>query len=316
MSSPSFHRRPTRYADKPRKVRNGVRMTVADWPDRLGPMARRILDSCTPAASPESWAAALAYAKAGQTRAIEFAPGEVRAQVQEAAASPADITIRFRAFTEDQWNAIIEAMHHRAVFAASLLAGEMPAGIGELFAGLSLRLEPLHPEDFEITERGRPVTAWSPAVCCAILLMVDAIDREPFTVFLTRGMAGEDLIDRLRVRREADLDGPTPTGAEGSRLASEPTAEPLDAIMSRFWEAGPELDLVETTPRPPEVNNALLRRLGPSPFKAARFPLVGLLATVYEIVSKGALEGPCEEMPSGEESASESAGIEPNRAAG
>ncbi len=320
MNSPSFHRRPTRYADKPRKVRNGVRISVADWPARLGPVAKRVLDSCTPAARPETWAAALAYAKAGQTKSIEFEPAEVRVFVQEAAAAPVEIVIRFREFSKDQWQSITEAMNQRAVFAASLLAGELPPGIEELFQGFALKLEPTHPQDFEVFERGRTATIWSSAVCCALMLVIDAIDKDPFTLCLLRGMAGDELIDRLRVRREADLDGPTPTGAEGSRLASEPTAEPLEALMHRFWEAGPELDLVETTPRPAEVNNALLRRLGPSPFKTARFPLVGLLATVYEIVSKAALEGPLD-AGSGERDepgcvGAGQPGLEPDRAAG
>jgi uncharacterized Zn finger protein len=289
---PSFNRRPTRYADKPRRVRNGLRLNVTKWPDRLGPMARRFLDSCLPGATPDIWAAALGYAKAGQTREIEFDAGEVRANVQETTAAPTEVALRFREYSVDQWNTAIDLMNQRAVFAATLLAGELPPGIDELFDGMGLRLEPRYPDDIEAIQHGRELDHWTPAACCVAMLIADTIDKDPFTLFRLRGLAGEDLIDRLRQKREADLDAVPLPGSDSGRLASEPTAPPLDANLARFWEAGPELDLVETTPRPAEVSTPLLRRLGPSPFKTARFPLVGLLATVYEVVSKGALEGP------------------------
>ncbi len=290
MSVPSFNRRPTRFADKPRRVRNGVRISINHWPERLSPAARRLWDSFVPTALPDVWATALGYAKTGQTRSIEFAPGEARAHVQEASAAPAEVVFRFKEFTPEQWRTIIDTMNQRAVFAASLLAGEIPPGLDELFEGLALRLEPRYPDDIEVLERGNPVDAWSAAVCCAAMLVADAMDKDPFLVFLVRGVAGDEVIERLRQKREADLDAIPIPGADAGRLASEPTAPPLDANLARFWEAGPELDLVETTPRPAEVKSALLRRLGPSPFKTARFPLVGLLATCYEIVSKAALD--------------------------
>ena len=292
MTVPGFHPRPTRYPDKPRRVRNGVRLAVQHWPDRLGPAARRMLDSCLPAATPDTWATALAYAKAGQTRSIEFDEGEVRAMVQEMAPTATDVTLKFHAYSVEQWQTIIETMNQRAVFAASLLAGELPQGTDELFESLGLRLDSAYPADISAEQHDTPVTNWTPAICCALMLIVDAIDKDPFTVFQLRGMAGERLIESLREKREADLDAVPLPGASAQRLATEPTAPPLDANLARFWEAGPEMDLIETTPRPAEVSTPLLRRLGPSPFESARFPLVGLLATCYEMVSQSALVGP------------------------
>jgi hypothetical protein len=64
--------------------------------------------------------------------------------------------------------------------------------------------------------------------------------------------------------------------------------------VDRFWEAGPELEQVDLPVEVPQVSHALLRRLGPSPFPESRFPLVGLLATCYDVVSKRAAEGTAE----------------------
>ena len=41
----------------------------------------------------------------------------------------------------------------------------------------------------------------------------------------------------------------------------------------------------------PEVSYPLLRRLGPSPFENAKFPLFGLMQTCYEVISDAMLTG-------------------------
>ena len=68
------------------------------------------------------------------------------------------------------------------------------------------------------------------------------------------------------------------------------TSPPLDEMLDRFWEAGPELDGVEIRAAPPDHPLALLEQLGPSPFERGGFPLIGFLATTYEKVGRYALE--------------------------
>lgn len=68
-----------------------------------------------------------------------------------------------------------------------------------------------------------------------------------------------------------------------------PPAEPLEAAMDRFWNAGPQLEEVHVDPRPPDQPLEVLERLGSSPFERGRFPVVGFLATTYERVSRYAL---------------------------
>ena len=69
-----------------------------------------------------------------------------------------------------------------------------------------------------------------------------------------------------------------------------PTSPPVEEMIDRFWESGPELDTVEVRIEPPETPLALLDQLGPSPFPRGGFPLVGFLATTYDKVSRYALE--------------------------
>ncbi len=65
---------------------------------------------------------------------------------------------------------------------------------------------------------------------------------------------------------------------------------PIEETVDRFWEMGPDFDLVEIHVAPPETHLELLRKLGPSPFERSEFPLIGFLATTYEKVSRYAIE--------------------------
>ncbi len=69
-----------------------------------------------------------------------------------------------------------------------------------------------------------------------------------------------------------------------------PLSPAIEEVVEQFWEAGPELDTVETRIEPPDQPLAVLEQLGPSPFPRGPFPLIGFLATTYEKVSRYALE--------------------------
>ena len=68
------------------------------------------------------------------------------------------------------------------------------------------------------------------------------------------------------------------------------TSPPVEEVIDRFWEVGPELDSVRIRIEPPARPLALLEQLGPSPFERGGFPGIGFLATTYDKVSRYALE--------------------------
>jgi uncharacterized Zn finger protein len=69
-----------------------------------------------------------------------------------------------------------------------------------------------------------------------------------------------------------------------------PASPPLEEMVDRFWETGPEFDEVIVHVEPPVRPLALLEQLGPSPFERGGFPVIGFLATTYDKVSRYALE--------------------------
>ncbi len=109
-------------------------------------------------------------------------------------------------------------------------------------------------------------------------------------MFALRGMEGRDLLERLRQRR-------TIAGAAGASTQVYPQRVPgvsdapfqaLEETLDKFWEAGPGLEEIDLPLSPPAVSHPLLRRLGPSPFTGAQFPLVGLLASCYDVIGQKA----------------------------
>jgi hypothetical protein len=75
-----------------------------------------------------------------------------------------------------------------------------------------------------------------------------------------------------------------------STSSPESLPQPPAAPTGGFWDTGPEFDSVQTRIEPPETPFALLKQLGPSPFERGRFPLIGFLATVYDKVTRRALD--------------------------
>ena len=69
-----------------------------------------------------------------------------------------------------------------------------------------------------------------------------------------------------------------------------PTSPPVEELIERFWETGPEFDAVRIDIAGPGQPLALLEELGPSPFARGGFPVIGFLATTYDKVSRYALE--------------------------
>jgi hypothetical protein len=65
----------------------------------------------------------------------------------------------------------------------------------------------------------------------------------------------------------------------------------LDESVADFWAVGDGLSRLDTPIEPPPISCVLLRRLGPSPFPEGRFPLLGLLATCYDMIGREAVEG-------------------------
>jgi len=292
--------------------------------------AARWMRPCEERAPGEQLSEGLEYARAGQTRQLEIKPGMVTAKVQGRMPQAYRTTIRLPTFTPEQWDKATQAMVAQAKYAAALLAGELPSNIEDMFAPAGLSLFPTgaadlsvscecdvftgKPRDFApvspvIGPDGQPVppaprppvkpgpgVPYCKHVCCLMYLIADRMSTHPLTIFSLRGLAEGDLLERLRQARA--LQGLQRTGVTATPVYTphvpgvNPQSVPLEQSIASFWTA-PDPEALAGLDMPialPEVSHPLLRRVGPSPFLGAKFPLVGLLATCYDVISQSVID--------------------------
>src|SRR5262245_9698955 len=66
------------------------------------------------------------YARGGQVLSIDVEKGRVTAKVQGSMPKPYAVTIELKPPSEKEWAKVVAVLAEQAVFAAKLLAGEMP----------------------------------------------------------------------------------------------------------------------------------------------------------------------------------------------
>jgi len=279
----------------PRVVRGGVKLAGKEGPKVEHWAARRLLEIAHAQAAPETLTKGFEWAKRGQTRTLAFEPGEIAASVQGLEPRAHRAVLALSRFTSDQWERIVSALNDSATHSARLLAREMPEEVEEVFAPLGVRLVPREPADIHPRCTCKDPTpnnnGWCVHACVAAMVAAERLSNDPFLIFALRGLGAEELLERLRQRRAATRSarGFAPAYAPRTPPGVPANAPALDANLDAFWDEPAGLSEIDTTPRMPDVRHPLLRRLGPSPFTKGKFPLVGLLATCYDIVAEAAV---------------------------
>lgn len=211
------------------------------------------------------------YARSGQVLSIDISEGKVKARVQGSRPKPYDVTINVKTLDREEWERVIVALSEQAIFAAKLLAGEMPQNIESVFQSAHLSLFPARISDLE-TDCSCP--DWSnpckhsAAVYC---LLGEEFDRDPFLLFRLRGITREALLEGLTGRGAG-------TDAE-EEAASAP--EPLHADPNSFWGGSPLPSEVWGEVRIPPVTAALIKRAGAFPFWRGDTPFQQALEPFY-----------------------------------
>jgi uncharacterized Zn finger protein len=248
------------------------------------------------------------YARSGQVLTIEVAAGQVRASVQGSRAKPYRVFIENEVLTTSDWDAIESVMASSAVFAARLLAGEMPEEIEEAFTDSSTSLFPVSADEL-ISACSCP--DWeNPCkhIAAVYYLLAEAFDGDPFLIFAWRGRTKEELLGSLRVRRRGSL----PKGSPQSRVVAEasdagpfgwPAADP-DRISPTqaadpvsWWGVDANLAAIEIRPRLAVAPDLVLRQLDPEPLAADGEQIIDELRGLYEAITAGSAVLALEEDP-------------------
>ena len=217
------------------------------------------------------------YARKGQVLSIEIEKGKVASQVQGSRPKPYSITIALPVMSDAEWEAVVGALSRQAIFAAKLLAGEMPQDIEAVFSEVGLSLFPRKHADLQ-TNCSCP--DWSNPckhIAAVYYLLGEEFDRDPFLIFRLRGMSRDDLIARLG----QDAAPCTATAGQAPAECLDSASEPLAAESSVFWGGKLLPESIAGEARVPFVNAALPKRLGGFPFWRGSQRFMDALEPIY-----------------------------------
>jgi len=227
------------------------------------------------------------YARKGQVLDFELSTGKVEATVQGSVRKPYFVTIEIKPIAEGAWDHVIEEMSQKAIFAAKLLAGEMPDDIEDAFEAADVSLFPEKSKDIK-THCSCPDSA-NPCKHIAALyyILAEDFDRDPFMIFELRGRTKDDITAALRKQRTVDDESPP----EPEALPAGEDAEEEEAALSMddFWEAG-ESESFSVNISPPDVSAAVIKRLGTPQFWDSKENFVEKMGGYYEEISRRAIE--------------------------
>ena len=226
------------------------------------------------------------YARKGQVIDIEIDKGIVISNVQGSRRKPYEVTIEMKQLSDKNWEKASDAMAEQAIFAAKLLAGDMPEDIEDAFEAASVKLFPSKSDlgtDCSCPDWANPCKHIA-AVC---YLLGEQFDEDPFLIFLLRGRSKEELMETLRQRRAGSAQSAADTKATGKSKSPAPVIEepPGLATGSSFWEFKEPMNEFRIEIGSPEVEVAILRRLGKPSFWRSRKQFASLFRSTYNAES-------------------------------
>ena len=199
------------------------------------------------------------YARRGQVLSINVEKGGVTARVQGSRARPYRVEIKISTLGRSDWKKLTTALSGRPIFAAKLLAGQMPDNIEDVFRDAGLSLFPDKGADLE-TDCSCP--DWSNP-CKHIAAVYFLLGEESLSAWLdARRRQGARRAVREVMKRLSGL---------------SPSRHQVIHRRSRF-------------PRIPTISAALPKRLGSFPFWRGKESFIPALEEIYRKASPVGLD--------------------------
>lgn len=234
------------------------------------------------------------YARRGQVLTIDVREGMVAARVQGSRSRPYRVKIEVGTLGSSDWEKLSAALLERPVFAAKLLAGQMPENIEDVFRKVGLSLFPERSDDLR-TDCSCP--DWSNPckhIAAVYLLLGEEFDRDPFLIFKLRGGEREVLLGLAeREATRSSIGGAQATvDSQAVHAADQSPPEPLPADPAEFWgqdnaESGEDIQGVTNIPK---VAAALPKQLGNFPFWRGEEGFIPALEELYRRASRSGMD--------------------------
>lgn len=219
--------------------------------------------------------------RGSRVKRLEVLPGLIQAQVQDRELGAAAVEIRVDVLDDAHWERVIDALGGQAIYAAQLLAGNMPPEIEQIFAQAGASLLPLSADEIRHT---CSVCAPAPGKLCRPLAAVywqlgELLAEDPWLLLRLAGRERQAVLAGIHERRNVGAEpppAPTPTPAQAAETqqgafytplpappADEDDTPRLEDQINDFWGRRKVLEDIHHHLARPLVELALLRRLGP-----------------------------------------------------
>lgn len=209
------------------------------------------------------------YARKGQVISLAVDAGTVTAQVQGSRARPYRVRIGLQAFGKAQWANLERELAGNAWYLATLLSGEMPDDIEDVFEGIGLSLFPASAGELSLDCTCPDWEVPCKHLAATFYLLAESFDDDPFRILAWRGREREDLLDNLHAARSDR--SPAADSTENRSVPLE------DCLHSYFAVQG---DLPRLSPQVTS-STSLLDQLPPVDVTLRGRPLPDLLRPAY-----------------------------------
>lgn len=234
------------------------------------------------------------YARQGNVLEVKVRPGRIDARVQGSRKRPYRVTINIDPLSDSDWDRAASAMAEHASFAARLLAGEMPENIEDAFGRRDTQLFPSSEQDIEMSCTCPDWANPCKHTAAVFYVLGTEFDRDPFLLFLLRGMSKERLLATLREKRAQ--------ATEGSGSAAEIEPDVVEQLLTMiqdgldsFWAGDvAAAESVQIDVAAPETPLGIIRRLGVPEFWArdrvlSNSDFMAVMKDYYQTVTRRAL---------------------------
>ncbi|MDR1650443.1 MAG: hypothetical protein LBR87_01495 [Synergistaceae bacterium] len=148
-------------------------------------------------ASPKQINAAKNYARAGRVVSLAVSPGLIEAKVQGRRRAPYCVRLHASLMSEARMEEIKRKISEKAIYRVTLLAGDIPGELSELFKSSGM---PLSMASF--SGRRQQCSCSEPEEICkhilaAVYVAAAAFSRDPFLLMKLRGIGRDDLLRLL-----------------------------------------------------------------------------------------------------------------------
>ncbi len=278
------------FNPKPRKPANGIKAQSKKFGQTW--WAGRWLMALEQLVDPARLGRGRSYARSGQVLNLDIQVGRIESRVQGSRPKPYKVKIEIKPLSEKEWNRVADVMAQQALFAAKLLAGEMPQNIEEAFEAAKVNLFPTYRGDLKTACSCPDYSNPCKHIAAVYYLLGEQFDSDPFLLFRLRGKTKDEIMFLLRARRaqHALAEEEDAVAAAVPAVVEEPI-EPLAADPDRFWHGPNDSIDLRMTIAAPAIDAAPIKRLGSPKFWHGKQDFVALLTGAYQAISQAALTG-------------------------